>query len=283
VRLVAAHHDACDGDTRVSLPRAVPALAVRRVVCDRCSIAFAPAGVAELSLSGLQGLALPSFSMPSFSLPELRRPSLPAFEWRWVSLAVAAVAVIAILSVVQSGDESPAPSAPAAVGADGATAPTAAKRAGGGAKVAPTDAQLISESTFQLALPPGWERTAPSGGATFAAVAPDGDADVMLWIERDPELDFATFERRSLTQLESIAGSSGVVRRNPGPTPETTTSVIAPTDAPDGAPNYEVLLSGGPGNQWYYLATTSQPGATAEATTGVELVQGSFLPQGRGQ
>ncbi len=286
MRLVAAHHDACDGDTRVSLPQAVPAQAVRRVICDRCSIAFAPAGVAELPRPGLHGIALPSLSLPSLqlpslSLPEFRRPFLPAFEWRWVSLAVAAVAVIAILSVVRGGDESPAPDAPAAALAD--PAPTAAKRPGGREpSVVAGDAQMISESTFQLALPPGWERSAPSGGATFAAVAPDGGADVMLWIERDPKLDFATFEARSLTQLESIAGSSGVVRRNPGPTPETTTSVIAPTDAPDGAPNYEVLISGGPRDQWYYLATTSQPGATAEATKGVEIVQGSFLPQGGG-
>ena len=258
VRLVAAHHDACDGDTRVRLPRAVPSRAVRRVVCDRCAQPYEPPTVEEASAS----------------------PARRTISWRWLSLPVAGVAVLAVLSAIQGGDESQSPpvtpQSPAAAATDGPDAPARTK---GQAKV-PTDAQLISESTFQLALPPGWERSAPSGGATFAAVAPDGSADVMLWIERDPKLDFAAFEARSLTQLESIAGSSGVVRRNPGPTPETTTSVIAPTDAPDGAPNYEVLLSGGPGNHWYYLATTSQPGATGEATKGVELVQGSFLPQG---
>ena len=258
MRLVASHHDACGGETRVRLPRAVPSRAVRRVVCDRCEQPYEPPRVEEATE------------------PFARR----TVSWRWLSLPVAGVAVLAVLSAVQGGDEAQPPAAPQQPAADQPDPPARAK---GQAKAkVPTDAQLISESTFQLALPPGWQRSAPSGGATFAAVAPGGEADVMLWIERDPKLDFATFEARSLTQLESIAGKSGVVRRNPGPTPETTTSVIAPTDAPDGAPNYEVLLGAGPGNHWYYLATTSQPGASPEATTGVELVQGSFLPQGGG-
>ena len=101
----------------------------------------------------------------------------------------------------------------------------------------------------------------------------------MLWVELDSKLDFATFESRSLAQLESLAGSAGV-ERNPGPTPKTTTSLLAPTSAPKDAPNYEVLISGGPRNYWYYLATTSQPGASAETTTAVKLLQGLFLPQG---
>ena len=159
-----------------------------------------------------------------------------------------------------------------------------AGRGGGGDKAeAPGDATLVSESTFQLALPAGWKESAPSGGATFAAVGPEGDADAMLWVEQDPKLDFATFESRSLAQLESLAGSAGVVERNPGPTPETTTSLLAPTSAPKDAPNYEVLISGGPRNYWYYFATTSQPGASAETTAAVKLLQGSFLPQGGGR
>ena len=42
--------------------------------------------------------------------------------------------------------------------------------------------------------------------------------------------------------------------------------------APDGAPNYQVLLRAS-GNNWYYLATTSQPGASAEAIaeSGLEI------------
>jgi hypothetical protein len=198
-------------------------------------------------------------------------------------MPAAAAAVIGALLLIQGDDDSTETSGPAAAapaqGQEAKGGPRGERR--NGTAAAPKDAQLISESTFQLALPAGWERTAPSGGATFAAVAPGGDADVMLWIERDPKLDFATFEQRSLAQLESLAGSAETVGRNPGPTAGTTSITIAPTSAPDGAPNYEVVLRASErGDYWYYLATTSQPGADPETIRGVELVQGSFLPQG---
>ena len=149
-----------------------------------------------------------------------------------------------------------------------------------GGQALPENARLVDESTFQVALPAGWSEIAPSGGATFAAVARDSDADVMLWIERDPKLDFASFEARSLAQLESLAGSAGTVERNLAPTPEATSVRIAPTSAPAGAPNYEVLLRNAPGDLWYYLATTSQPGAPAEVVDDIKLIQGSFTPLG---
>jgi len=255
VRVFRCHHSTCDGDTSVRLPGVVPSRAVRRVVCQRCEQPYEPEHVAVVS----------------------DRPS-PSLSWHWLSLPVAAVAVVGGLLVLQGGEESdsvPPPAPPASV-PDRANAPS--QRPDTAAKV-PKDAQLISESTFQLALPAGWKRTTPSGGATFAAVAPGAEADLMLWIEEDPKLDFASFEARSLDQLESLAGSAGVVERNPGPTPETTSITIAPASAPEGAPNYEVLLRSS-GDYWYYLATTSQPGASPEATDGIALVQGSFLPQG---
>ncbi len=239
---------------------------MRRVVCDRCAEPYEPARVEDVEAQAKPGLR------DRFSWPE-------RLSWRWVSLAVAAVAVLGALYAVQGGDDEPTP----AVATDTATPAPDPPADKARAPQTPKDAVLISESTFQLALPPGWERIAPSGGATFAAVAPGGEADVMLWIERDPKLDFLTFEARSLAQLESLAGSAGAVERNPGPTPETTTSVLAPTSAPNDAPNYEVLISGGPSDYWYYLATTSQPGAGADTTAAVELIQGSFLPQGAGR
>lgn len=262
VRVVACHHAACAGDTRVRLPEVVPARAVRRVTCQQCAQPYEPASVRVVA----EEAAPPPRRGP--------RVAPPAPSWRWLSLPVAAAAVVAALLVFRGDEadtESPAPSAPATGGGNGAGGPAAPK--------APKDAQLVRESTFQLALPEGWERTAPSGGATFAAVAPGGDADVMLWIERDPKLDFAAFEARSLDQLRSVAGSAGVVDRSAGPTPEATSVTIAPTSAPPGAPNYEVLLRAD-GDYWYYLATTTQVGAPQEVTEGVELVQGSFLPQG---
>jgi hypothetical protein len=278
---VTCHHAACDGHTRVWLPLVVPSRAVHRVFCERCAEPYEPTRVIdapERKARMLSAIPLPSVSMPSPSMPSL---TLPSPSWQWLGILASAVAMVGILLAVQGGDGGEAP--PAAAGSEAGSVAVdepPAGRGGGDDAKAPGDATLVSESTFQLALPAGWKESAPSGGATFAAVAPDGDADVMLWVEQDPKLDFATFESRSLAQLESLAGSAGVVERNPGPTPETTTSLLAPTSAPKDAPNYEVLISGGPRNYWYYLATTSQPGASAETTGAVKLVQGSFLPQG---
>ena len=271
VRVVSCRHAACAGETRVRLPAVVPARAVRRVTCQRCAQPYAP----EL----VQVVPERRAAAPR------RRPRIaaPTPTWHWLALPIAAAAVVAVLLAVRGGDDETDTEAPAPVGPPSAAGPAAdngqgkrADRAGG---KAPKDARLVRESTFQLALPDGWKRTAPTGGATFAAVAPAGEADVMLWIERDPKLDFATFEKRSLDQLRSVAGSAGVVERSAGPTPAATSVTIAPTSAPPGAPNYEVLLRAD-GDYWYYLATTTQVGASQEATQGVELVQGSFLPQG---
>ena len=274
VRELTAHHDACDGQTRLRVPTAVPLRAVLRVVCERCAQPYQPLRVAEAGPAA-DAAPSPRFTLPQLSLPKLSIPfELPTGAWRWVSLPIAALVVLGGLYLLQGGDE-PAPrtAAPAVEASAAAPAAPAVK--------APGDARLVSGSTFELALPPGWKRSEPSGGATFAAVAPDGAADVMLWIERDPKLNFASFEARSLAQLESLAGSAGVVARNPGPTPETTSVRIAPTKAPSGAPNYEVLLRAS-GEQWYYLATTSQPGASAETLEAIRIIQGSFLPKGGG-
>ena len=143
----------------------------------------------------------------------------------------------------------------------------------------PTDAQLVAESTFSLALPVGWERVTPAAGATFAAVSSDSTADATLWIQNDPKLDMATFEANSLQQLETLAGSAEVVDRELGPTPEQSSITLAPKGAPEGAPSYEVVLRAA-GDNWYYLATTLQPGAPADAVAEVDLIQGSFVAQG---
>jgi len=274
VRVLACHHAACEGDTRLRLPEVVPSRAVRRVTCQRCAEPYEPARVDVVDEA--------SRSRWSVSRPSLPSPTV-SLSWRWLSLPVAAVAVVGALVALQDGDEvqSAPPAAPATPATAQGGSDARPERSAPAADV-PQDAQLISESTFQLALPPGWQRTASSGGATFAAAAPGGEADVMLWIQEDPKLDFAAFEARSLDQLESLAGSAGVVQRSPGPTQETTAITIAPTSAPEGAPNYEVLLRAS-GDRWYYLATTSQPGAPPEVMDGIALVQGSFLPQAGGR
>ena len=72
------------------------------------------------------------------------------------------------------------------------------------------------------------------------------------------------------------ASSSGT----PGPRPETTLDHARAHLRSRRVPRTTRSCSARAGDYWYYLATTSQPGASAEATDGVDLVQGSFLPQG---
>jgi hypothetical protein len=275
VRLVASHHDACSGNTRVRLPRAVPARAVRRVVCDRCSQPYEPAGVDDLGEPR---------RLKSLSLPGLSVPTGTSLSWRWLSLPVAAVAVAGGLVLIQGGDgdsESPI---------DAATSSTSERITEHAQPVnirgkasAPRDATLVSGSTFQLVLPANWEEVPASGGATWSAAATDGDADAQLWVDQDPKLNFATFEARSLDQLETLAGSAAPVRRSLGPTPDKTSALLAPTSAPENAPNYEVLIMGGFDNRWYYLATTTQPGASTSTASDVRLVQETLEPIGAEQ
>ena len=298
-RLLESSHAACSGRTRVRLPAALPMRAVRRVVCDHCDAAYDPAELVEVrperrrlrsprpAMPSLKGrsLPMPSLSLPS-SLPTVTLPS--GLDARWLTLPIAALAVFAILSLVRGDEPTPGGAPPAEAETAAKKSPKSADRskARDGAAAAstskaavPTDAQLVAESTFSLALPVGWERVTPAAGATFAAVSSDSTADATLWIQNDPKLDMATFEANSIEQLQVLAGSAQVVDRKLGPTPEQTSITLAPKGAPDGAPAYEVVLRSA-GDNWYYLATTVQPGAPSDAVAGVELIQGSFVAQG---
>lgn len=298
-RLVTARHDACGSATRVRLPRQLPARVVRRVVCERCAVPYEPRGVRDDGVEGdapgdaaplpvASGTATLAAAEDAGSEPPTRRlslsalrpprPSLPSLgrAWRYLSLPLAAGLVLLALSALQAGDR-PGARQPAAE--PGRERPERADELARG-RVASRSAQLVSEATYALALPAGWERVAGEGGATFAATAPEDEADATLWIERDPELDFATFEARSLAQLEQLAGSARVVERTPGPTAEESVVRIAAA-APPEAPAYEAILRNS-GEYWYYLATTVQPGASGAALDGVELIQGSLVPGGSG-
>ena len=281
-RVVVATHSGCAAATRVSLPAALPSRSVRRIFCERCERLCEAAAVIEVKPSPAERLRSLVPAMPSVSM-----------DLRWLTLPVAAVAVFAVLSLL-NGDDAPAP-APAPEPSSGAAtakadkAPAipqgkekAAKGDGPAKTVVPTDAQLVSESTFSVALPAGWDRVKPAAGATFAAVSADGFADATLWVKNDPKLDFATFEATSLAQLETLAGSARVVERNVGPSVEASSITLAPKDVPTGSPAYEVVLRASKDN-WYYLATTYQAGAPADAVEGVDLIQGSFLPLGGGK
>lgn len=307
---VTSRHPTCAGETHIRLPRELSLRAVRRVVCSNCSQLYEARNVRELAPSApartrlaAPALPMPAFSLPAFNLPTWNLPALPmpavslpqvalpawvppmpSIDWRLWSLPVAALAVFLGLQLFQ-GDPAPEPAsvaeAPAARADVASPQPNKAKKgdvAKAGASAA-AGAELVREPSFSVALPAGWDRVAPSSGATFAAVAPDGTADATLWVQNDPKLDFATFEANSLVQLEGLVGSSEVVERNAGPNLTSSSIKIAPVDVPKGAPTYEVVLRGN-GQNWYYLATTLQPDASADAASAVELVQGSFLPTG---
>jgi hypothetical protein len=287
--VIEATHSGCSAPTRVSLPAALPLRAVRRIFCEHCERLCEAAAVAEVRPRLGERVRSLMPSLPALSLPGAPAPA-PAtsfrFDLRWLTLPVAALSVFAILSLLNGDDaqapeaSSPAPAVkPAEAGAAGKADSQAAKNSGSEKTAVPADAQFIAESTFSLALPAGWDRVKPAAGATFAAVSPDGTADATLWIQNDPNLDFATFEARSLSQLETLAGSARVVERNVGPSAQSSAITLAPTNVPAGSPTYEVVLRSAKDN-WYYLATTYQPGAPSEAIEGVDLIQGSFLPLG---
>ena len=257
----------------------------------------------------LPRLSLPTLSMPSLKMPSLKMPHLPALSVpalslpsgphvsaprlpsmpslphlpgplgdpaspvrRYGTLALGALAVLAILMVLQGGGSSEAPVA------ETATAPAESQAKGNGEGAKDGSANFVRESTYSLALPDGWKRSASVGGATFAAAAAGGEADATLWIERDARLDFPTFEARSLQQLRSLAGSAHVVERVAAPTADATVIRLAAA-APEDTARYEVTLrSSGPYR--YYLATTLQPGASKAASDAVDLVHGSFTPAG---
>ncbi len=290
-RLVRAQHAACGNETRVRLPSAVPARTVRRVVCQTCSATYECDGAEELGLMSPQeaasyqpplappsGLAVAFARLRELARPSLRRPNLPwtapsldSRIWRYGSAAVAALAVIAILALIQGGDETP--TTVSAGGAEAAGGPVQ----GGDGEPAGTQARFVTEPGFSMALPPGWQKSAPGDGAAFAAQTVVGNAEATLWIDNDPALSFKEFEERSILALESLAGSSpDVVERVAAPT--LAGSMVRLRVAPPAGPAYEVTLRAA-GPYRYYLVTTLEPNASEQAAEGVALIHGSLLPE----
>jgi hypothetical protein len=246
----------------VRLPRELPARAVRRVVCDGCRQPFQCDSPQEVDAS----TAVPRW----LSNPESR-------VWRYLSIPIAIAAVIVALVLIRGSDES-APQSSSSAAVPAAPAP-AAGAGGAAASAAKQGAEVVKGSSFTLALPPGWARTEPQNGATFAAAARDGGADATLWIQRDPRLTFPEFESQSLAQLRDLAGSAQVVDRTTAPTADGTIVTLA-ADSPPGAPTYDVTLRVA-GPYRYYLATTVEPNASREAADGGELIHSSFVPVAR--
>jgi hypothetical protein len=248
VRVVRCAHEACGAETRVRLPERLPARVVRRVVCAGCGRAFDPERAEDAG-----GAAAAKPRRPGW----LARP--PGKVWRVITIPLAAIAVVATLLLVRDVTDDSTTTQP--VGPD---APTGAD-----------EARVVSEPTYTLALPPQWRQVDPPAGASFAAESSDGGGEATLWIERNPGLGFAAFERRSLARLRDLAGSAEVAERSPGPAAEQT--VVRLTAGAPGERQYEVTLRAA-GEYRYFLSTALEPSASPIAREGVTLVQGSFLP-----
>jgi len=271
------------------------------VVCEGCSESFECDQVLEVGV--VEGAGDGDRRGPAearrrrLRVPRRRDPRLPgspapgwlkdpeSHAWRYLSIPIAAGVVIGALVLIQGSDEPTRHSASSAASA--AHEPSrkggAADATGGGGAAASAheNARVIKGSSFTLALPAGWARSEPSGGATFSAATRDGRADATLWIRRDPKLTFPAFETQSLAQLRSLAGSAHVVDRVAAPTPERAEVTLA-ADSPPGQPTYEVTLrTSGPYR--YYLATTVEPNAPSGAVDGAELIHNSFLPVAAGE
>ena len=261
VREVRAAHDACGAETRVRIPGAIPAHAVRRVVCEHCARPFECEAV-DADPDG--GSWLPS--LPDLSRLRPRRPSWldgpPGRAWGWLSIPIAAAAVIAGLVLIQGSDD---PATPQKV-ADTAVDAGAAK--------------LVRQPGWSLALPEGWQRTDGPSGSAFAATSPDGDADATLWIERDPQLSFTDFVARSLVQLRQLAGSATVADQTNGPTLEKSSALLeanAPPGSGASAPYTVTLRASGPYR--YYLSTSIEPGTPTSVVEAAKLIHTSFIPE----
>lgn len=260
VRVVRAAHESCGVETRVRIPGAIPARAVRRVVCEHCARAFECEGVDDAADGGGW---LPS--LPDFSALRPRRPgwldATPGRVWGLLSVPLAAAAVIAGLILIQGSDDAAAPP----------TADTAVQK---------DEAELVRQPGWSLALPDGWARDDGPTGSAFSAVSDDGSADATLWIERDAKLSFADFISRSLVQLEQLAGSSEVVEEVSGPTLEKSSALLeanAPAEAGASVPYTVTLRAAGPYR--YYLSTSVDAGVPTSVVEQAKLIHSSFVPE----
>jgi hypothetical protein len=260
VRVVRAAHELCGAETRVRIPDAIPARAVRRVVCEQCARPFECEAVDDGPDGGGWLPSLPDLGALRPHWPGWL-DSPPGRAWRWLSIPLAIAAVMVGLILIQGSDDATAPP-PSGEGA-----------------VKAGDAKLVRQPGWSLALPEDWTRTPGPSGSAFHAASSDGTADATLWIERDPQLSFSEFVARSLVQLRQLAGSADLVERTGGPTLEKSSALLeanAPEDSGASAPYTVTLRASGPYR--YYLSTSAEPGAPTSIIEDAKLIHTSFVP-----
>jgi hypothetical protein len=262
VRVVGAAHADCGYETRLRIPGAMPTQAVRRVVCGHCARPFE----CEVYDAPDTGGWLPSLPDLGWMIPP--RPGFldgpPGRLWRWISVPVAAALVIGGLILIQGGDDTATRTASPAAASDAA---------------AKSEAEVVTQPGWTMALPNGWTRIEGPGGSDYAAQSADGTADVTLWIEKDPDLSFDDFTQRSLDQLTQLAGSAELVEQTTGPTLETSSALLeanAPEESGTSAPYTVTLHASGPYR--YYLSTSVEPGGPPEVIQEAKLIHSSFVP-----
>ena len=171
------------------------------------------------------------------------------------AVAVAIAALTGLALTIGDGAGRPAPSA------------AAAEPAG------------VTERTFSLTLPAGWERVDAPEGAAFAGASPDGYAESTLWVERRPEVGFEAFVERSARDLDELATNITMTDRVGGRALESRIAELSADVVLDGgavAPYRVTLRAAGPYR--YYLATSVGPGAPPDLLGDAELISGSFVP-----
>jgi len=157
----------------------------------------------------------------------------------------------------------------------------AAAGGGGGAASAAKGPQVIKGSTFTLTLAPGWHRTQPKNGETFAAAANDGKANATLFVRHDPNLSFSDFRSVSIAQVRRLSGGAEIVSYVRTTTATGPVVRLAANSGPH-TPAYDVTLRAA-GPYRYYLATSVKPNASRKAVAGAHLIHKSFAPVARGQ
>lgn len=89
VRVAVARHPACGAATRIRLPDAVPASAIRRLRCAGCDAAYETEATTELRVEPPRAPA--------------QDPESPGWRlWRWASVPLGAAAVIGALLLIQA-------------------------------------------------------------------------------------------------------------------------------------------------------------------------------------
>ena len=103
VRQVRCTHDVCGADTRVRIPFALSAEAVRRVVCEGCGQVYETDGVVDEAVAVVAAEPAPpeaAAGAPPSGVPGwLSNPD--SRVWRYLSIPVAAAAVIGALALIQ--------------------------------------------------------------------------------------------------------------------------------------------------------------------------------------